>query len=134
MMETLAEMILARAAKLRSLHPESCFSRRIQVIEDRDPSAHLDILTIRGNRGLTLARFLCKSIVITCGITMLEEGQSTPQPGLYRCATCGSELFVPADIPFPSCGATDHATRWLFQRIIHAAMKKEPRSHNTMAG
>jgi hypothetical protein len=44
---------------------------------------------------------------------MREIGQISPEPGLYRCAICGSEVYVQTGESFPSCPGQDHAARWV---------------------
>jgi len=45
---------------------------------------------------------------------MREIGQTSPEPGLYRCAICGAEIYVQAGESFPSCPGQNHSPRWVF--------------------
>jgi hypothetical protein len=44
---------------------------------------------------------------------MREIGQISPEPGLYRCAICGAEVYVESGESFPSCPGQDHSPRWI---------------------
>jgi len=44
---------------------------------------------------------------------MREIGQTSPESGRYRCATCGAEIHMQAGETFPSCPGKDHTPRWV---------------------
>ena len=54
---------------------------------------------------------------------MREIGQTTPEPGLYRCAICGAEVSIGAGESFPACEGRDHSPRWVLseERVMTAA-------------
>jgi hypothetical protein len=44
---------------------------------------------------------------------MREIGQTSPESGRYRCATCGAEIQMRAGEIFPSCPNKDHTPKWV---------------------